>query len=129
MTDANSLLNNGYKILTNSLCKSSKLDAEVLLSSVLKKNIEEVALTRSITVSKKDETDYKQLIYRRKQGEPIAYILNKKEFWKNTFYVNKNVLIPRPDTEVIIEEAIKLIDKTKHFRYWNWIWLHNNIFT
>ncbi len=113
MPDANSLLNNGYKILNNSLCKSSKLDAEVLLSSVLKKNIEEIALTRSITVSKKDETNYKRLIFRRKKGEPIAYILNKKEFWKNTFYVDKNVLIPRPDTEIIIEEAIKLIDKTK----------------
>ncbi len=113
MPNANTLLNNGYKILNNSLCRSSKLDAEVLLSSVLKKKIEEIVLTRSILVSKEDETNYQRLIFRRKQGEPIAYILNKKEFWKNTFYVNKNVLIPRPDTEVIVEEAIKLIDKTK----------------
>ena len=113
MPNANTLLNNGYKILNNSLCRSSKLDAEVLLSSVLKKKIEEIVLTRSIPVSKEDETNYQRLIFRRKQGEPIAYILNKKEFWKNTFYVNKNVLIPRPDTEVIVEEAIKLIDKTK----------------
>ena len=113
MPNANTLLNNGYKILNNSLCRSSKLDAEVLLSSVLKKKIEEIVLTRSIPISKEDETNYQRLIFRRKQGEPIAYILNKKEFWKNTFYVNKNVLIPRPDTEVIVEEAIKLIDKTK----------------
>ena len=113
MPNANTLLNNGYKILNNSLCRSSKLDAEVLLSSVLKKKIEEIVLTRSIPVSKEDETNYQRLIFRRKQGEPIAYILNKKEFWKNTFYVDKNVLIPRPDTEVIVEEAIKLIDKTK----------------
>ena len=43
-----------------------------------------------------------ELIDRRKRKEPIAYILNKKEFWSTVFLVDKNVLIPRPDTEVIL---------------------------
>ena len=50
---------------------------------------------------------YKKLIHRRKKGEPIAYIINKKEFWKDSFFVDSSVLIPRPDSEIIIETAIK----------------------
>ena len=46
------------------------------------------------------------MVNRRKKGEPIAYILKKKEFWRNNFYVDKNVLIPRPDTELIVEKLI-----------------------
>ena len=51
---------------------------------------------------------FMNLIERRKKGEPIAYLINKKEFWKYNFYVNHNVLIPRPDTEHLIEEILKL---------------------
>ena len=43
-----------------------------------------------------------------KKGEPVAYLINKKEFWKNVFYVDKNVLIPRPDTELLIEQVLKI---------------------
>ena len=48
-----------------------------------------------------------------KKKEPIAYILNKKDFWKSTFYVDKNVLIPRPDTEILIQEALYLLPKDR----------------
>ena len=51
------------------------------------------------------------MVNRRKKNEPIAYLINKKEFWKQNFYVDKNVLIPRPDTEILVEEILKLIDK------------------
>jgi len=56
-------------------------------------------------------TNFKNLIERRKKGEPIAYLINKKEFWNNEFFVNKDVLIPRPDTELIIEEVLKIYSK------------------
>ena len=107
----NSILDDGYKDLINSSSKTSKLDAELLLSSVIKKNVKEIIFDRSIKATKNQLKSFKALITRRKLGEPIAYILKKKEFWRNIFYVDKNVLIPRPDTEILIEEAIKLLNK------------------
>ena len=55
---------------------------------------------------------YKKLIQRRKKSEPIAYIINEKEFWKDTFFIDNSVLIPRPDSEIIIETAIKYFPDT-----------------
>ena len=55
---------------------------------------------------------YKELIQRRKKSEPIAYIINKKEFWLDTFFIDNSVLIPRPDSEIIIETAIKYFPDT-----------------
>ena len=49
------------------------------------------------------------LVKRRKKGEPIAYLINKKEFWKQNFYINQNVLIPRPDTETLVEETLNYL--------------------
>ena len=57
---------------------------------------------------------FKVLLNRRKKKEPLAYILNHKEFWKYSFYIDKNVLIPRPDTEILIEEILKLYHKDRN---------------
>ena len=110
MQDLDTILKLSSESLLNS-SRTSKLDAEVLLSNVLKKNLVELIIDKEIKINKDEFILYKKLIKRRKLGEPIAYILNKKEFWKNTFFVDRNVLIPRPDTEVIIEEILKLISK------------------
>ena len=110
MQDLDSILKLSSESLLNS-SRTSKLDAEVLLSNVLKKNLVELIIDKETKINKDEFILYKKLIKRRKLGEPIAYILNKKEFWKNTFFVDRNVLIPRPDTEVIIEEILKLISK------------------
>jgi len=59
---------------------------------------------------------FKNLIERRKKGEPIAYLINKKEFWKDEFFVNNDVLIPRPDTELLIEEVLKIYSKNKQLQ-------------
>ena len=56
----------------------------------------------------KADRDFKRLIKERAKRKPIAYILNKKFFWDSEFYVDENTLIPRPDTEVIIEEILRL---------------------
>ena len=109
MQDLDSILKLSSSLLNSS--RTSKLDAEVLLSNVLKKNLVELIIDKETKINKDEFILYKKLIKRRKLGEPIAYILNKKEFWKNTFFVDRNVLIPRPDTEVIIEEILKLISK------------------
>ena len=116
MININSLLNDGQKILSNSSIKTSMLDAEILLCCALKKSFKEVVIERNIKIKTNQINIYKDLIRRRKLGEPVAYIVKNKEFWKHSFYVDKNVLIPRPDSEIIIEEALKLIDiKNKGF--------------
>ena len=111
MININSLLNEGQKILSNSSIKTSMLDAEILLCCALKKSFKEVVIERNIKIKTNQINIYKDLIRRRKLGEPVAYIVKNKEFWKHSFYVDKNVLIPRPDSEIIIEEALKIMDR------------------
>ena len=106
-------LNNGYNILKSKKIHSYKIDTELLLSNSLNISKEDLILNldRNINLY-----DYKKFIYkleRRKAREPIAYILNKKEFWKNDFYVNDSVLIPRHETEHLIEETLKIIPENK----------------
>ena len=91
--------------------KSSSLDSEILLASVLKKSRKYVIVNQKKNLSDSKIEDYKKLIYKRSKGEPIAYLIKKKYFWNHDFFVTKNVLIPRPDTELIISEVLKL---TKH---------------
>ena len=111
MININSLLNDGQKILSNSSIKTSMLDAEILLCCALKISFKDVVTKRKIKIKKNEINIYKDLIRRRKLGEPIAYIVKNKEFWKHSFYVDRNVLIPRPDSEIIIEETLKHIDR------------------
>ena len=105
----NKVLNFAYKSLLSSKLKNSKIDAEILLCHVLRKDLKYLILNPDYILDNEKSALYKNLINRRKLNEPVAYILKRKEFWKNNFYVNKNVLIPRPDTEILIEETLKLV--------------------
>ena len=102
-----SVLNQGFKKLSGLNIQNSNLDCEVLLSKIINKDREYLILNLKEDIDKKYINYFYDLIERRKKGEPVAYLINKKEFWKETFYVNKDVLIPRPDTEHLIEEVIK----------------------
>ena len=113
MFKINSLLFNAHKILAESPTKTPKLDAEILLSSVLDKDLKEIIFDKKLNLNQSKINIFKELIRRRKNGEPIAYILKKKEFWKYNFYVDCNVLIPRPDTEIIVEETLKVLNNNK----------------
>ena len=104
------LLNQASKILEKSSNFSSKLDSEILLSEVIKKNRQYLLLNSHEELKKENIKSFNYLVKRRKKGEPIAYLINKKEFWKQNFYVNQNVLIPRPDTELLVEETLKLFN-------------------
>ena len=104
------LLNQASKILENSSSVSSKLDSEILLSEVIKKNRQYLLLNSNEELKKENIKSFNYLVKRRKKSEPIAYLINKKEFWKQNFYVNQNVLIPRPDTELLVEETLKLFN-------------------
>ena len=101
------LINFGSKVLKEKLIPSYKLDSELLLANVLGKKREQMLISMNETVSRKNIDSFNSLIKRRSRSEPIAYILNKKEFWKQSFYVDQSVLIPRPDTELIIEQVSK----------------------
>ena len=102
------ILTQAIKELNNSNIKNANLDCEVLLSNIINKDREYVILNPKKNLDKKYIDIFNNLIDRRKKSEPIAYLINKKEFWKETFYIDKNVLIPRPDTEHIVEEVLKL---------------------
>ena len=109
------VLNKGYYTLKSSKIKSYKIDAELLLSDSLNICKEELILNLRRNIKTQDYKNFLCKLERRKVREPIAYILKKKEFWKNEFYVDKNVLIPRPETEHLIDETLKIIPLTKSF--------------
>ncbi|MCX6763584.1 MAG: peptide chain release factor N(5)-glutamine methyltransferase [Candidatus Moranbacteria bacterium] len=83
-----------------------RLDLELLIAHTLKKPREFVISHPDYTMTKKQETITKHLISRRLKHEPMAYILGQKEFYGLNFKVNKNTLIPRPETEILVESVI-----------------------
>jgi Methylase of polypeptide chain release factors len=105
------VLNFGTKNLQNINSSNNYLDSELLLADVLNLSREKILINLQNQIQKKQFDKFKQLIKRRSKNEPVAYIIKKKEFWKYEFYVNKNVLIPRPETELIVEECLKLFDQ------------------
>ena len=98
----------GDAILRESGIKSYKIDSEILMSRVIKKNRADTILNSKTELSQKDYNLYENLIIQRSKQKPIAYLTGKKEFWKYEFSVTKDVLIPRPDTEIIVEKTLKL---------------------
>jgi len=105
------ILNKGINILQNSEISNPQLDCQILLSKSIRKDQKFIILNPKESLNLEQLNKFKNLIKRRKRGEPIAYLINKKEFWKDEFYVNKDVLIPRPDTEIIIEQVLKISSK------------------
>ena len=101
-------INNAYLNLKNNNIKSALLDSELLMSSVINKKREFIILNLNEEISKKDFDNFQNKVTQRLKGKPIAYLTNKKVFWKYEFFVNENVLIPRPDTEIIVEHVLKI---------------------
>ena len=105
------ILNKGINILKKNDIPNPQLDSEVLLSTSIKRDKKHIILNPKEVLNSEQLGKFKNLIERRKKGEPIAYLINKKEFWKDEFFVNKDVLIPRPDSELIIEQVLKIYSK------------------
>jgi release factor glutamine methyltransferase len=102
------LLANGSKILKSNDIKTHVLDSELILSDILKSQREKLIINSNQSVSEKVINNFNKLILRRTKKEPIAYILKKREFWSKDFFVNQNTLIPRPETELLCEQLIKI---------------------
>ena len=103
-----SALKYGEKILSNKLIPNSHLDSEILLSKIINKDRKYLLLNSETKLKKSDFIIFDQLIKRRSIGKPIAYLTNNKFFWNSEFIVSKDTLIPRPDTELIVEVILKL---------------------
>ena len=104
----------GTNILKDKSILSAQLDSEILMAKALDKNREYIILNHDKVIDIENLKYFKELVNERAAKKPIAYLLNKKFFWKSEFYVNKNTLIPRPDTEIIIEQILK-VTKNKNY--------------
>ena len=111
-----SALTEGLNILKNKSILSAKLDSEILMAKALGKKREYIILNNDKIIKEQNLEYFKKLVQERATRKPIAYLLNKKSFWNSEFYVNKNTLIPRPDTEIILEQVLKF---TKNKNYLN----------
>ena len=100
------VLKQAVALLEKTTTDSAKLDAEVLLSHVLSQPRSYLLTWPDKLLTQQEVTEYCQLIERRQRGEPIAYIVGEKEFWSLDFYVAPSTLIPRPDTEVLVETVL-----------------------
>ena len=101
-------LKKANSILKNNYIKSSLLDCELLLSKAINQNREYIILNLDQKIKEKDYYIFTKLIEERSKGKPIAYLTGKKNFWKYEFDIEENVLIPRPDTELIIQQVLKI---------------------
>jgi release factor glutamine methyltransferase len=103
----NSLIKQGSKILKKQNIDSHQIDAELLLSKAIRKDRVFLLTNDEYKVSQKETSDYLNFILRRKYHEPLSYITKRKEFWSLGFNVNYNVLIPRPETETVVEQVVR----------------------
>jgi release factor glutamine methyltransferase len=101
----------GKNILKNKYIQTAQLDSEILMAKVLGKNREYIILNNDKKLENKHFEYFTRLIKERATKKPIAHLINKKSFWNNDFFITNDTLIPRPDTEVVIEQILKL---TKH---------------
>ena len=104
----NSAVMEGAKILKNNFISTAYLDSEILMAKALNKNRDYIILNSKKILCKNDLNNFKKLIKARSYREPIAYLTNKKFFWESEFFVTKDTLIPRPDTEIIVENVLNL---------------------
>ncbi len=109
------LINLGAEKLKNNKIPNYFLDTELLLSKTLKQRRETILTNLNQRICAKNILEFKKLIERRSLNEPIAYILKEKEFWSKKFEVNRHTLIPRPETELMVEKLVNIFKKKRVF--------------
>ena len=95
--------------------KSANLDSEILMSNVIKKDRNYIIMNLNKIISEKDFDNFNYLVQQREKGKPIAYLIGKKDFWKYEFEVSKDTLIPRPDSELIVEHILEFTKNRSKF--------------
>ena len=109
-------LNIANNILKDNCNNSYQLDSELLMSKIFEKDRKFIILNSNKKLSEEKLEQFNCLINKRLKGEPIAYLLKKKDFWKYEFYVDKGILIPRPDSEVVVDQILKLTNNKDNLR-------------
>ena len=104
----NLAISHGSKILMENSIPNSQLDSEILMSKTINKNRKYILLNSNKNINQPDLNYFFKLIEKRRLGTPISYLINKKFFWNSEFFVSNDVLIPRPDTELLIENILRL---------------------
>ena len=109
----NSAIIHGAKVLKDNLIKNPYLDSEILMTMAIEKDRKYILLNSKRKLDKEDLNTFQKLIKKRSIGKPIAYLTNKKFFWNSEFVVSDDILIPRPDTELVIEKVLDLTANKK----------------
>tara|TARA_Y100000741_G_scaffold266729_1_gene207079 strand:+ start:66 stop:914 length:849 start_codon:yes stop_codon:yes gene_type:complete len=107
------ILNKGSQILRAHNIKTSNLDCELILSKVINKTREEILINLNNKITKNQKSDFIFYVNKRKKKNPVSYILGYKFFWKYKFYINASALIPRPESEHVVEQALKCVPSGK----------------
>ena len=107
------LIKIGSDLLKTKNIPSHILDSELLLSKTLMKSREDIIVNFDQKINENSILKFKQFLRRRSQNEPVAYILEEKEFWSKNFTVNKGTLIPRPETELLVDKLTKIFKNKK----------------
>ena len=100
-------INDSTRLLRKKNIKNPKLDSEILMSKVINKDRKYILLNQNEKINEEKLISFENLIKQRGNGKPIAYLIGKKDFWKHEFDVTENVLIPRPDSEIVIDQVLK----------------------
>ena len=103
-----SAISYGSKILKNKSISSSQLDSEILMSKTINKDRKYILLNPNNILNKNELKIFLNFIKQRSMGKPVSYLTNKKFFWNSEFFISNDILIPRPDTEIIIENVLRL---------------------
>tara|TARA_B100000989_G_scaffold170642_1_gene127870 strand:- start:275 stop:1117 length:843 start_codon:yes stop_codon:yes gene_type:complete len=111
-----SAIKEGKDYLKKNFIKYAILDSEILLSKAINKNRKYILLHPNEKIDPINLKHFFKLISDRSKGKPVAYITETKDFWKYQFNVQKGTMIPRPDTELIIEEALKITKNKSNLR-------------
>ena len=104
----NLAINKGSKFLKTKFIPNPLLDAEILMAKTINKDRNYILLNSGIPINENDLNNFFKLIEQRSLGNPIAYLTKKKSFWNSDFFITKDILIPRPDTELVVENILRL---------------------
>jgi release factor glutamine methyltransferase len=116
--NARDCLQQASELLADAGCDSPRLDAELLLMHAWEVSKTDLIIRMHDQLSASIKERFDMLLQRRLRREPVAYIIGEKEFWSRSFHVDSRVLIPRPETEHIIEEILKLYpDRSAPYRF------------
>ena len=104
----NLAINEGSKILKSKFIPNPILDAEILMAKTINKDRNYILINSSNPINKNDLNNFYKLIEQRSLGNPVSYLTKIKSFWNSEFFITKDILIPRPDTELVVENILRL---------------------